>query len=411
MEVININDFKRNDKPSLLIYADDYREHTGFAKEVLPLLEFFEKDFNIFYYAIFGKTDTAKPFMTFGSAVNSGHKIFDDRLDEILEQVNPDCVFAVQDIQVINNHLANLCLKRKIPVVSWDIIDCRSLPIEFVGYALNVEKHIYQTEYCKKAFEDSVYYLHNSDFPVIRPSIAQEYLDKIRVPKPNKNTVGFFCNGKNIPRKFMTTLLHACELLKSYEGQFDVIIHTQNLNNISSNIKGIRDNLGLQNIVKFTSEILNRPGKFLTNRELAEFYHVTDFFVLPTGREGLGIPFLEAMACGSICIGTDHAATGEILSGGRGILLKPCSYQYEGSTDVITNAIVSIEDLAQAMLACMIEPQLQSVFPKMREEAYRFIEKLNPAKTSKLLSVEIKDTIKKSKNQRKDFIEFLHIYG
>ncbi len=63
--------------------------------------------------------------------------------------------------------------------------------------------------------------------------------------------------------------------------------------------------------------------------QLASFYRMCDAFVLPTGGEGYGYPFLEALACGLPVITTDGVGTGEVLRSDRGdpypgTLLLPC---------------------------------------------------------------------------------------
>jgi len=51
---------------------------------------------------------------------------------------------------------------------------------------------------------------------------------------------------------------------------------------------------------------------------LASFYRMCDAFVLPTGGEGYGYPFLEALCCGLPVICTDGLGTGEVLRSDAG---------------------------------------------------------------------------------------------
>lgn len=52
-------------------------------------------------------------------------------------------------------------------------------------------------------------------------------------------------------------------------------------------------------------------------------YAVADIFFLPSQAEGLGMPLLEAMACGVPCVATEGAGMKELLADGRGILIPP----------------------------------------------------------------------------------------
>lgn len=52
--------------------------------------------------------------------------------------------------------------------------------------------------------------------------------------------------------------------------------------------------------------------------QLASLYRACHAFVLPTGGEGYGYPFLEALACGLPVIATDGLGTGEVLRSNLG---------------------------------------------------------------------------------------------
>lgn len=80
--------------------------------------------------------------------------------------------------------------------------------------------------------------------------------------------------------------------------------------------------LGLEKSVCF-------PGK-MTSRELAGFYATADMFIGPSveteagDREGLGVVFLEAMACGTAVIGSKSGGIEDIIKDGEtGLLSTP----------------------------------------------------------------------------------------
>jgi glycosyltransferase involved in cell wall biosynthesis len=63
---------------------------------------------------------------------------------------------------------------------------------------------------------------------------------------------------------------------------------------------------------------------FVPDDRLPSYYNACDAFVLPSKREGFGIVFLEALACGSPAIAGNVDASGEALLGGElGILVNP----------------------------------------------------------------------------------------
>lgn len=63
---------------------------------------------------------------------------------------------------------------------------------------------------------------------------------------------------------------------------------------------------------------------FVPDEELADHYRLCDVFALPSKREGFGIVFLEAMACGKPCLGGNKDAALDALQGGElGLLVDP----------------------------------------------------------------------------------------
>lgn len=62
--------------------------------------------------------------------------------------------------------------------------------------------------------------------------------------------------------------------------------------------------------------------KGIPSQDLWGLYSVADVYLQPSKAEGLGMPVLEAMGCGVICVGTDTGALHELLSDGRGILVS-----------------------------------------------------------------------------------------
>jgi glycosyltransferase involved in cell wall biosynthesis len=69
----------------------------------------------------------------------------------------------------------------------------------------------------------------------------------------------------------------------------------------------------------------------MSNEQLRLFYCTSDVFLLSSKAEGLGLPVLEAMSCGTPVVATNTGAITELLSGGRGCLVD---YEYEIECDV-----------------------------------------------------------------------------
>jgi len=65
------------------------------------------------------------------------------------------------------------------------------------------------------------------------------------------------------------------------------------------------------------------PG-VITFDEIRSLFQHSDVFVFPSYSEGFGLALVEAMSCGTACIGTRVGAVPEILDGGRyGLIIDP----------------------------------------------------------------------------------------
>lgn len=81
-------------------------------------------------------------------------------------------------------------------------------------------------------------------------------------------------------------------------------------------LENLCEELGIQKTVRFTGKISNQEV-------LAEMAR-SQFFVMPSVREGLGIVYLEAMASGCVTIGTEGEGISDvIISGENGFLVSP----------------------------------------------------------------------------------------
>jgi len=76
---------------------------------------------------------------------------------------------------------------------------------------------------------------------------------------------------------------------------------------------------------------------YVPNRELRDYYNLCDLFVMPSKKEGLGIVFLEALACGKpVIAGGSDGSRDALLDGKLGILVDP------DSVDQIAGAVVKV---------------------------------------------------------------------
>ena len=83
----------------------------------------------------------------------------------------------------------------------------------------------------------------------------------------------------------------------------------------------------------------------ITKQQLRNLYIASDVYLSTSKAEGLGIPILEAMACGIPVVATDTGALTELLLDTRGFLVEP-EYEFR---DVWGNSIRSLIDIDAAI--------------------------------------------------------------
>jgi glycosyltransferase involved in cell wall biosynthesis len=89
---------------------------------------------------------------------------------------------------------------------------------------------------------------------------------------------------------------------------------------------------------------------------LWSLYAMSDCFLLTSKAEGLGMPVLEAMACGLPVVGTDTGAITELLSDNRGYLI-PAEFEI---VDVWGNSLrhfININEAAFTILSMKADPK------------------------------------------------------
>lgn len=63
---------------------------------------------------------------------------------------------------------------------------------------------------------------------------------------------------------------------------------------------------------------------FISDDELTDYFRLGDLFIMPSKKEGFGIVFIEAAACGcSVMAGNQDGSTDALLNGDLGMLINP----------------------------------------------------------------------------------------
>lgn len=258
-----------------------------------------------------------------------------------------------------NKVLFTLCAIRR----GWqyDVLVLGHLNLAFIGYSLKrikptirlviiahgVEVWDRQLGLKKKALESADFILSVSNFTKQRilennPTVVP---DKIRIfPNtldPYFNPPRVFQKPQYLLDRYHLTVDHRILLTvtrlsssEKYKGYDNLIQSMPHLSKINPAIRymlcgraGRGENERLQNIINLTgTENLVTLTGFVQDDELIDHYLLADVFVMQSKKEGFGIVFIEALACGrKVIAGNADGSVDALLQGELGTLIDPKS--------------------------------------------------------------------------------------
>ena len=189
---------------------------------------------------------------------------------------------------------------------------------------------------------ERIFVTHEAASPLFRVIDRADSLDAVRtkyaISKPFVLFVGSLKEHKNIP-----LLIQAVERLRSQK-KLDVELL----------VAGRRDfkNKALWEHIQEKAVFVKYLGE-VPDEELAALYNLARVFVLPSLREGFGLPVLEAMACGTAVIVSNRTSLPEIAGSAGLVFDAGCVDELEGLlynvlTDESLRQSLSSKGLARA---------------------------------------------------------------
>ena len=220
--------------------------------------------------------------------------------------------------------------------------------------------------------------------PCIDSNVFNPSIEPIKIP--NKKRCVFFSQGDMTPRKNFELLIEAYVkefisdddvtlLIKTHHGNFT----KTNQNKCATHIKTIAEHFGkkdkLPHIIFY--------GENIPAYDMPRFYTACDCFVLASRGEGLGLPYLEAMASGKPCIATNFGGHMDFITKENGFLLD---YKLEHIEDheyikQCINALGhswALANIAQLQYWMRFVYEFPDEAKKRGEQARADIEKLTP---------------------------------
>jgi len=206
-------------------------------------------------------------------------------------------------------------------------VSCSSSPLDHEDYPPELQEYIKSYDYivtlskwtqrelakfgCK-----STWIPHGINMGVFRPMDKDKAREITGLDK-NKFIIGTVgANSDKETRKSWYEMLDALkQFLDNNPDVKDVkhVIHTNPLDTRGINMQLAVKKRGLEGVCQLENPFMSNVG--ISEEELAVLYNNFDVFLCPSKREGFGMCFYEAMACGVPCIGHDFSALPEAIKG------------------------------------------------------------------------------------------------
>lgn len=213
-----------------------------------------------------------------------------------------------------------------IPWVSWTTVDSAPLDPRSNRALGDADEIVAYSRFGQRVldaagYEDAGYIPCGFDDTLFRPGNKNEARKLLGLP--DGFLVGMVGRNNTAPsRKGFDVALLAFKAFLHTNPDAYLFLHT----NMDYKERGLDlfaavEQLGLQGRVLYPDQAKYRLGLF-SDKQLVSLMQSLDVLIQPSMNEGFGVPLVEAMACGTPVIATDHSAMSEIARGGRGLLLR-----------------------------------------------------------------------------------------
>jgi glycosyltransferase involved in cell wall biosynthesis len=257
-------------------------------------------------------------------------------------------------------------------------LSCSSSPLDHEDYPPELQEYIKSYDYIvslskwtKKELEKfgckSTWIPHGVNLNIFKPMNKERCKEIVGIPNDRFIIGTVAANSDKETRKSWYEMLDALKMfLDNNPDVKDIlhVIHTNPLDPRGINLQLAIKKRGLENICKLENPFMSNVG--ISEEELAMLYNTFDIFLCPSKREGFGLCFYEAMACGVPCIGHDFSAMTEAIKG-HGWLAKTA---VKITTPI--NAVTGIPDV-KSIEKCIYEAYFNdSLREKYSKKCRRF---------------------------------------
>jgi len=378
-------------KEKVLIIGDDIATPSGFAVNGMNTAWALAKDYDVHYLGlqsfqkykvkidIEGEKRQVIQHPNLPRTPNVEWDFGQSSLPILLDNLNPDIILTINDIQMIS-HLPNIMCPNTInlklidtPSKEWISGEALKMQLEgeirkfkeryprdvkWVAYCpqdgdppMDNWKRIYRmadkvvamSKYGQRVFKD--YY--NMDVPFIWHGVDSSTFTKGDKPDDLKDKFVVGDINRNQPRKQPIRVIEA--FAKFAKDKDDVLLHLQmDWNDIFGwPIQYFTDLYGV------TGKCI-KPGKVgMPREEVAKVYNAWDVNVMTTAGEGFGLAFAESMMCGVPNIACDYTTSKELVDDGwprpRGLLTKYDLHWEKLDVAAVRRSLVDVDDFVDKL--------------------------------------------------------------
>ena len=343
-------------KQNLLIISDTPIIASGLARCTRELANIFSEKYNV---AIAGWHHNFFPhsYPYFIYPLQKGSNFENKQLYKIIDNFKPDIILSIGDMWDFSNYLGSIMEFKETnncKWIVWTTIDGENLSKSWTPIIKNADKLVSFSNFGCKEIKNT----YGIDIDFIYPGVNKEtfHVGKPKDLKLKNNKIGNMDIDKlftvinisqNTDRKNIPATIEAFAEFSKDKEDVKLFLITDPYDIHGFNLWKIIKAKEISNKTLITKGAESIDGSGVSDEQLNLMYNMANVLLLTSIGEGFGFPIVEAMACKTIPITTDYAATTELLEDNRGVLIEPSAYIY-GSFD-IKRAIISKELLVKSL--------------------------------------------------------------
>lgn len=231
-----------------------------------------------------------------------------EHLQEMIDYVNPDVFWAMNDLNILTTGLHELGGKWPVPKTILYV------PIDGVGYpqywydAVKGAKVVAYTQFGQRVLYDEA----GVESDVIYHGVEHDIFHRRDVDKDKRFTV-LAVNRNSMRKNYADTFL-AFDRFRYKHDDALLVVHAKR-QDVGVDLDDLIRRYDLHNHVQITDGEMSK-------QQLSELYNRADVKISASIGEGFGLTDAESIACGTPVIAQDCSATTEVVGPG-GILVKP----------------------------------------------------------------------------------------